>query len=829
MTHFDWKTEEENHWESELTAPMPPRRRRWPWRALLATLVTVAVLLLFAHRQINQQLAATTADVQAEVIAAHNFLMRTAGQRDVELLKSLVSGRNTQWWAAQQQLVEDGWFANPPLLGWTAVAADLAAAENITVTLAPDLNTAELQAIYTYQALNGRGVTETVRLQQTAVYRRGADRWLLAPPEADFWGDWELEKGQYVTLIYPARDRPVAARLGPALDQLVDDICRQLEGITCSPRPALQVWLEKDAQSVLYSASTRLEGGRSLELPTPSLVGLPVDEAGFQALLRVYGTPVATAVISEQVGYQCCRWLSVYQALLDRQLHQLGLKPWPLTPAVYDRLFREQPGGRLDSVLASGPVSSEIDQLRRYAFVAFLEQEVAPGAPLAEAQRALAGSVTTIGWLRQIIGDQQEIDLTTAAFWQFQYRQTTFASLPPPIAWPAAQIQMICNAARNGQAIYSFDLETRHWQQIFHQSQNPPSWLQLTPLASEDLYLLSEQLLDGSSATARYTLMKKDAHVATFDLPVHEATNSSIYMPAATDPNGRFLLMRRYHRSGSALDTGLLDLDQCRTGACELRPVNRWVSWSPHGTHTLLAPDDPWQTDAPEDVAQAFFYRGDNAGRLQRKINNGVNPFWLSDERYGYFRLEPPGYGSGELTLVTAVVGQDFPPRPLLTTGDLRRAVPAAQRPEQFWAVTPMPDRQQPTLLLIRARPLTQQSGMPQTYFFMVELSPALDAAVNVQLFYQTEEDAYLSPSPNGRWFILYERGSPSTTISLLHRETGVRRLLPNASLGMVWSPDGNWLVGNADNRLRLSAPDYDYEQIIYHDLTGCYQTYWVE
>ena len=47
-------------------------------------------------------------------------------------------------------------------------------------------------------------------------------------------------------------------------------------------------------------------GGSGLTLPTPSLIGRPLDDAGYAALRAGYAPLIAGGGIAEIVGWRCC-------------------------------------------------------------------------------------------------------------------------------------------------------------------------------------------------------------------------------------------------------------------------------------------------------------------------------------------------------------------------------------------------------------------------------------------------------------------------------------------------------------------------------------------
>ena len=145
-------------------------------------------------------------------------------------------------------------------------------------------------------------------------------------------------------------------------------------------------------------------------MPAPTLVGLPLDDAGYQALFRGYASQLVTALISRFVDYDCCRQLPFYQALVDYQLNQLSLKPWPVTAANYAQIRDEQ---MLLTDLAGLWRSENPDDLlgedgwRVYAVVDYL-LKADSSVSAASLQRELLSRGSFFGWLNGSFSAQSE-------------------------------------------------------------------------------------------------------------------------------------------------------------------------------------------------------------------------------------------------------------------------------------------------------------------------------------------------------------------------------------------------------------------------------------
>ncbi len=294
--NFDWQTEETTAWDEPVTEPMPPGKRPFRrWLGLIVGLVALAALLLLAWAW-QQRVATVTTQVDGDVLASHAILREAAIQQDGELIISVLSGRDETWAAQMAGLAASGQLVARPemALTWLPETAVISP----TVSTAPDFRAAEVVWTETYAIDVGHGLTEMVTLAHTAVYRQGGNRWLLTPPDGDFWGEEQVLSGQYLALAYPGRDAALVGRLLLNLDALLGRMCgSQLPGFTCPTGWQLPVRLVTSPEALAGNGRAEEEG--VLRLPTPTLMGLPTNEAAYQALYRGYaGLIVAEALDS---------------------------------------------------------------------------------------------------------------------------------------------------------------------------------------------------------------------------------------------------------------------------------------------------------------------------------------------------------------------------------------------------------------------------------------------------------------------------------------------------------------------------------------------------
>ncbi|HRQ39616.1 MAG TPA: hypothetical protein PLD25_17040 [Chloroflexota bacterium] len=369
---FDWRTEETVHWDEppqvEPEPEPPPKRRRWRWGLLFLLLLLVGSSVA-AFWLLQERVETATTDVTGDVIASHQLIATAAANDDAELVATFLSGRSREWSAAIERTVMAGDYQSRAAFGLTWLPPDPATAV-ISATLNPEFNEAEVVAEQVYAYAIGNGLTETVRLQQTAVYRLGPDRWLLSPPDANFWGETKTKQGFYLTLQYPARDETLAQRLALDMDTALAAMCAN-PVFTCPEGLHIQVELSTDPVSLTpdFASAVFVDGGRLFRLPTPTLAGIPQDETGYQVMARGYAAQVMLPIMRQLAGFVPGENGVFAQAWLDWQLARLGLRPYPLTPADRARLAAE-------NITLAGEVSPEQMMPVAYALVAFLLQDV---------------------------------------------------------------------------------------------------------------------------------------------------------------------------------------------------------------------------------------------------------------------------------------------------------------------------------------------------------------------------------------------------------------------------------------------------------------------
>ena len=823
MSDFEWQTEEITEWpEAAAVASEPKPSSPFHWLTALALVLLVIATGWFVYRQAQRRIAAAAARVEVDVLSAHRLVRQATQQRDVELFETALSGRDRRWTEAQKALVEAGLLFDAAAFGFQTQSAatnfPVTASDDITITLSADLTAAEVTWLEPFSINTGEPVTETVTVLQNAVYRQGERSWLLSPPERDFWGEWKEISGAYVTLVYPQRDEPLARRLVHDLDAVILRVCTRLDEIVCPAGLSLRLRLETDARSLLavHDAETMLMSGRSLTLPAPALVGQPVDETGYQALVRGYGAHVAAALITELVGYNCCRHGLFYRALLDRQLGQLGLQPWSPAPADYDQLLANlhilNPGSLWGQHLPDLPAAAESTAL--HSLAEFLLSEVMPAAPVAEIQRSLGQSINFSDWMVRLADTPHDPEAFNAAWLQFIYRQSPSAYADLPIPLPEQELQLVCSSQNEGIRLYSYSWDTGDWYQKFGREHGrSPTFGSIYPLPGKDRYVLQEQFVATDHMGMRLSLWQDGREIFALEQTA-DRTNPT-YGPylSGFDPLGRYLVLATSGGAG-VTEYQLLDLASCDNGKCETWSITGRPLWSPDSAQTLLVGEPP--------VARTGVYRGDAQGQSAVAVAIGYWPFWLDNDTYGYLRRT-----NDEVEVITAVAG-DNTPRVLLGAADLLPFIVPTGQPAVVIIDMLLANPVDPHQVLIIARAAGERDSDVATAF-LLELAADFRAVDEITPVLQASRSGFSHFSPDGRWLVVatWNTNGRDSIFHLIDLESDQRQTFSSSGHGLAWSADGQWLAQPEDGYLFLRAPAHDYKRLILHDFANCYSAYW--
>lgn len=322
------------HGEStELTASTGSRLRRTLVVLLailgMAALATTAIL---AHKADE-----ITAPIEKAILANYNAMQFAIAEDDSELFASFVSRNNSTWRQWQQDMYSRHALVDRSPFGLYALGQS---PQVVDVGLAPDLSRAVLTAEHAYTFRDEGGAIHTTRLRQTTAFSYIDQEWLMTAPDSAFWGQSLSHHTSRLTVRYPERDSDLSERLAVDLEADLEALCAHPYAFECpanfrvdlqlDTRSAALIELFNPDDAGMLAAAPHGSARVAVSLPTPTLVGLPVGEASYQALRRGYTRQLAralAAMTSELQDPWAIQWIG--SMALEKQMIQSGLRPWP--------------------------------------------------------------------------------------------------------------------------------------------------------------------------------------------------------------------------------------------------------------------------------------------------------------------------------------------------------------------------------------------------------------------------------------------------------------------------------------------------------------------
>ncbi len=315
---YTWEIEgHQNQPVASGSVPDLPAGPRWPF--FLALLGVLATGFLLTWYQV------TALQMQAETLAIRdverNFDLAITAieEEDEEVFELILPGANLEWTATQHQLFrESALFARTSF----GLLISKTGQEIVHTELSPDLTQAEILSEQAYDLVQPAEPAGPIRLQFTTLLRKDDGQWSWQAPDASFWGAMQAIETGRLTLIFPRRDEQFMRRLAVDLDEEVDTLCDQLAMISCPPGVVLTMRMSIDPAVFMPPTESNLMRGEQEELviPTPTLMGLPVDEAGYQAIRRGYAAQAAVAMVKNIIGWECSNPITLFLAAQEGRL-----------------------------------------------------------------------------------------------------------------------------------------------------------------------------------------------------------------------------------------------------------------------------------------------------------------------------------------------------------------------------------------------------------------------------------------------------------------------------------------------------------------------------
>ncbi len=321
---FDWRSEDDSYVGGEIDKPgVQQGLSSFKWMLIVLTALSIILGVLVIRQQLQKVVAQTASSTEDEVEGSLNFLLEAQELGDLELISSLISGREPKWAENQLLMMEERHFIDREQFGLSLMSNT--EPEPSTITISPDLNEVILERSFSYMVKGAASDLDTVDLKQLFIFRMGRDRWLLSPPDRGFWGEESTIEGRYFTVKYPERDGELTRRLAADLEGTVVAACSILKAL-CSDHLNLTIQFSDDPE-VIYRWGRPDHvplSDQLIVLPTLSLFGRPADDSGYRATFRLFSEILVRGLLNQQVQDACCNKQGFYDALSDELLNQLG-------------------------------------------------------------------------------------------------------------------------------------------------------------------------------------------------------------------------------------------------------------------------------------------------------------------------------------------------------------------------------------------------------------------------------------------------------------------------------------------------------------------------
>ncbi|MCP4418178.1 MAG: hypothetical protein GY805_16270 [Chloroflexi bacterium] len=841
---FEWRKDEDEGWPDEIpSGNTVVSKASWQsyWKLGLFLLLGIVAVWGVVQWQIKERITAATGSVESEIVATHNFVLQTAVSQDIQLFRGTLSGRDPDWADVQKTLLQEELLLQRPMFGWQHIEQAPLTSADVSVQLSPDLRAAELLFPQTFVVQTSTGVTKTITLQQTAVYRQGNTRWLFAPPLDEFWGDWVTNNGKHLTLVYPARDAEVAERLALDLDRLLRQMCTEMDDLNCSDELNLHLRLDREPDALLAAndIKTMLMSGLRLNLPTPTLIGTPTNEAGYEAVYRAYGVQVATAVLAHQIKYDCCRHQLFFRALRDYQLAELGLQVWPLNEVAYSSILSQGFDGNGSSHWTrrweeAPPQVLQVYQVQEfepiwqqvYLLVEYLAMRETAVSPT-EMMRLMEKN-SYYGWLEDVLSGSYDQNLFATRVLEFSFAQNQANQQEePPIPLPAGTITLVCDNSSNNMnnGAYQYNLATGQWAERIAPISGGNNNISISP-SNGERFLITDYQFNNDETSFTTTLLTEDGGLLLEETQILQSADQpqSWINYYFADMVGNFIVRAVYEDEDGLTQTSVRATD-CPTSDCPEIQLPGWPFFSPDSKYLLSVGypegivetgDGRFLSDLLVDISVISL-----DSQMSMFVGQGGRPFWLNDSTFGYLRVE-----NGMMELVTAVLPQNEP-RILLDETALLSAMPPADRPETLYPGFIVANPQNPQELLLSMKSSPGYGLNIPGLVFQIFLTADLTSVEKIELLQLDPFASNAVYSPNGRYILLvdYSQNSHESTWHLFDRETEQTiGPISTISYNLNWSPDGEWFVQSSKNLLLLQAPDHNYQHLIPHSLGSCLQ-----
>lgn len=407
------------------------------------------------------------------------------------------------------------------------------------------------------------------------------------------------------------------------------------------------------------------------------------------------------------------------------------------------------------------------------------------------------------------------------------------ANLDSPIPLPEQEVQILCfSESTNRQSLFSYDAINDRWT-----AELPGrSFRYLSPMVDDQGLVLLERLR-GSGPNQLRVIGWQDGQDSILADEEHGLLMNPIgWAGSVGHPE---LLLHSYETSVVNSVYSRIPTQGCPLAGCSIEDMDGFAVWSPDGQQTLV-------------VLSENVHLGDANGKILAPLGQGFSPFWMSNQRYGFVRYVE----SGDELMVEILARQIGQPEQnvILDSDGLAKLVGRRDVGVLFVNfVATRPD--DPNTIFFTAR--TYNGNQSNFYLFSVRIEERPGEGFNrlvgadpkLHLELDQPPSGFPSPlspngyvpfilSPDGRWVSLAVRGETigeSWTVFNLDLERGgIKTMQISYPLStfihpfLDWSGDGQWLISVEKSFLRMTAPEYNYSRLIFHELHACSHVAWI-
>lgn len=808
MDNFEWLTDEDaaaDLGEPEPEQPGAPNGRRL---RIVIFLVVLAVIAggYWAYQTGVDHVAEATEQVEADVRASHELVRRAGLQADLPLFQRFLSSSDQEWAQTEEQLVVDERWLDRSMLGlsWQETLSSTAA-----ITISADLRSAEAVSYEQYGYSDGDGEEKTSRLARTHVYRLGPDRWLYASPRAEDWGEEEVIDLPRLRLTYPARDGELAEQLAADLNNLIERTCSRRVGLNCPVYFRLSARFAKNPE-LLQSGqpgSVPLWTQRPLTLPTPGLIGLPLDEDAYDALFLGYARPTVAAAMADVVGWRCCQGGLFFQALVEQQWGELGLRPLPdeARAEVYGQLLQAHLDvGHADDLWMQAPLVGDSPSLQSARIILSFLQQRYPQASAGQWQYALADADRYEQWLAAVTngGAGPALAMGWHSYLQVQSAEEETYAPPEP---PSEDLLLMCKTEQDQPALWRFDAQMQSFvpeiEELHADGKSAP--LQLWPAPPDGAIFAT-----GEPDSLQIHLWRDGQQTLIW---AAEPGSGRQFSFLGASPDGRFVMAEEHGLQETVPPYRAAEVSTCLENRCHWRPSNYLTYWSPDGGHVINV--------RPEQNL-LFVVESTTAAQAFRYMDSGNAPVWLDEETFAYVQTNEGELGAIMLMSVGRPRAQT-----LVDLAQLLALLPptdATVRPDL--GLVRHPTDENVLFLALRVAPdRLQDPGVTGTTHVYLARR---DTGQLFNLFSTVDGDARsLAISPAGRWLSVVTR--EGLLLYDLVEDRGTVGVDGPIDFVPQWSPSGEWLYVASEGRHYLVAPGLENRELTAEPL-ACGHALWL-